>query len=63
MAQAYTPSYLGGRDWEDGGSMPAQAKVHKTPSLSMAWQLHTSVIPGTQETTNRIAVQASQGIK
>jgi hypothetical protein len=45
MTHTCNPSYLGGRDWEDQGSRPAQAKVCETLMLINSWeQWHVPVI-------------------
>jgi hypothetical protein len=31
VVQACNPRYLGGRDWKDGGLMPAQTKSYQDP--------------------------------
>jgi hypothetical protein len=49
LAHTSSPSSLGGRDLEDCGLRPAQAKVHETPiSINKRWVCQsTSVIPAT----------------
>jgi hypothetical protein len=46
VAPACNLSYLGGRDWQNGGLRPAWTKVCKLSSqpTSLVWQ-HASVIP------------------
>jgi hypothetical protein len=44
LAQACNPSYLGGRDWEDGGSWPAQAKSSRGP-ISISKELGMMACP------------------
>jgi hypothetical protein len=55
------PSYLGGRDQEDGD--PRQ-KVHEIASQPMAGYRGTHLYPATWESTSRsLEVEASLGIK
>jgi hypothetical protein len=66
MAQACNPSYLGGGDWKDCGSRPAQAKGSWDPtSTGKAGKGGTSpVITGvTGNVKQELAVQAGLGKK
>jgi hypothetical protein len=66
MAQACNPSYLGGGDWKDCGSRPAQAKGSWDPtSTGKAGKGGTSpIITGaTGNVRQELAVQAGLGKK
>jgi hypothetical protein len=54
-----------GRDWEDLGSRPTQAKILWDPMSTNDWaQGHILVISAMQESTNRsLLIQTSLGIK
>jgi hypothetical protein len=59
------PANLGGKDWEDHGSEPAQAKSLQDPistNKSQVWRC-MPVIPSYRGSTNRkTVVQANPGI-
>jgi hypothetical protein len=66
VPQVCNPSYLGGRDQENSGSRPAQAKNCSQDPISInGWVLwYMLVIPATWGITNRrITVQAGLIIK
>jgi hypothetical protein len=48
VVHAYHSGYLGGRDWEDHGLRPAQAKS-KTPCQQLRQAWYISAMPAKQE--------------
>jgi hypothetical protein len=62
VAQAYNPSYLGGRDWEDHSSMPSWAKCSQDPHLNkwIGTVMSSSALQGS--TNRRMAVQGHPDI-
>jgi hypothetical protein len=65
VAHACNPAYSGGKELEDLGSRPAQAKSSQDPSQPMAGVVAcVTVIPAMWRNISRkITVQASPGIK